>query len=171
MVAILLAAFAFFTPAAAETAHAPPQVHAADDGSVVGRVIVDASPAEVLAVLAQATVVAAWAPAVTDVRTTPRGRCETMELSMRGWIVPMRVQATRCPTAEGYTQQLVDSNVFTTWSAEWTVRATPHGTEVAYRLTSELALPVSRGFVQRKTADSMKSELASLVQAVRAHAG
>ncbi|MCB9665095.1 MAG: SRPBCC family protein [Alphaproteobacteria bacterium] len=149
----------------AEAAQAP-EIRAEPDGSVVGRMVLDAARDEVIEALQDTRRVGRWSPSVVDVASAPRGRCEEVTLTLRGWFFPMIVTAERCPTDQGFSQQLVDSNVFRRWGAEWEVETTPAGTEVRYRLESEISLPVTTGFVQRKTVASMQVELQALAAAV-----
>lgn len=151
--------------AAAARADAP-EIVVAPDGSVVGRVVLDAEVERVLDALADPVVVATWSPSVREAELVSEGRCDTFAVALDGWVFPMRVTAERCPTADGYATTMVDSNVFRSWGAEWSVRAVPGGTEVRYRLHSEILLPVTDAFVQGKTVASMREELRALAEGV-----
>lgn len=143
-----------------------PEIHLQADGSVVGRAVLDADVDDVLAVLADGAAVAAWSPSVTDAVVVASGTCETLDITLRGWIFPMHVVGRRCPTADGFTLTRVESDVFRRWGGTWSARPTSEGTEVRYHLYAELALPVSTSFVQGRTAASMRVELAALAEAV-----
>lgn len=162
MIALLVLAL----PVSARVAATSPDIRVESDGSVVGRMVLDAEVDAVLAALADPVTVAEWSPSVRDARRVATGACDTIEVTMEGWVFPMRVTAERCPTAAGFATTMVESDVFREWGAEWSVRAVAGGTEVRYRLYSDIVLPVTDTFVQGKTAASMRVELAALAEAV-----
>jgi hypothetical protein len=145
-------------------AAAAPEVRVDDDGFVRATVVLDASPSEVRALLADGAAMAETSPEVLDARATTAGTCERLDLDVRGLFTPFSVTTLRCPTADGWTERLLDARVFTAWDARWTLAPLADGrTRVDAAIRTEVALPVPASLVQARTAASLRRSLDRLV--------
>lgn len=140
----------------------------ARDGHVFGRITLHATVDEVRQVLGDGAETASHSPDVLRASATPEGVCERVDLEVRGLFAPFRVQTRRCPTAEGFTERLAGSTVFTAWEGTWRIVPVADGTEVVYSLRTRLDLPVPQGLVERRTMRALELNLLALADAVDA---
>lgn len=112
------------------------------DGTVVAVEVVSAGAEAVRAVLADVHAAAALSPEVLSVEVEPEGRCERVRRRTRGLLRPFELLALRCPTERGWSEALVSSEDFASFTAEWVVVASGSGTRVEYRVRTALRWPV-----------------------------
>jgi hypothetical protein len=130
------------------------------------RVVVDvaATPAQVLAVLADPVVAGRLPPEVLSVAPRTRGTCTELGVSVEGPWSPLTYTSLRCPTATGYHYALVKSEDLSAYEAEWSVVASPSGgATVTYRLLTEVNLPVPHRLVQNGVVKSARETIRRLV--------
>lgn len=145
--------------------------HAADvqvlaDGAVQGRMTLEADADAVLSLLDDSAALAATSPDVRAAQATRAGACDAVELTVKGLFSPFEVHTRRCRTATGWEETLVRSEVFSAWEAAWDVRDRPGGgSEVTYRVRTELDLPVPAGIVRSRTARSVALSMAAVERA------
>ncbi len=154
---VLLAPFA---------AYAQEPVGSMDDAGVASvSVVLPQSEAEVRAALADPEVAALLPPEVLAVRTLSSGRCVTLGVTVKGAWDPLQYTTQRCPTADGFRYKLLQSDSITAYSAEWSLA--PHvggGTEVTYRVSTEVDLPVPRALVRKNVLVSARDTVLALVR-------
>lgn len=114
-----------------------------DQGAVVGTLVTPVPVDTLRARLADPT----WLPTVsqdgTQVAIAAReGDCVVLD-SVSPSVITVRYRTRQCPTADGFTYTLVQSDNFSAYAASWTFAATPAGTRATYRVavTSTLWLP------------------------------
>jgi hypothetical protein len=139
-----------------------------DEGRVVARIHVPASTEEVRAVLGDTDgQLAALSPDTLSVQTTQVGPCEMVDRKTRGVWRPFAFRAKRCPTDRGWQETLVASDDFTKYEAEWELEATDHGTEVVYKIQTEINAPVPSSLVRTNLKSAASSMLKRLVGVFR----
>ncbi len=130
--------------------------------------IVPQSEAEVRAALADPEGATALPPEVLDVTTLSRGNCVTLGVTVKGAWDPLKYTTQRCPTAKGFKYKLLSSDSITAYEAEWSLA--PHkggGTEVTYRVHTEIDLPVPRALVRKGVLQSAKDTVLALVRRIK----
>ncbi len=144
-----------------------PVVTIDDAGHVVARVVLPASASDVHDILSDTDgAMAELAPDVLDVTIESAGTCELVSRRTRGVFRPFAFRARRCPTRNGWKEVLVDSEDFLAYEAAWELEETAGGTEVIYRIQTELNSPVPQGVVRsslKSAAGQILSGLAELV--------
>lgn len=138
------------------------------NGLVTGRLVLDAPLARVRAVLADSASVAAHSPDVLGATAALDGACDRVDLRVRGLFAPFTVTTARCQRADGWSERLVESSVFSVWQGDWTLTEVSGGTEVVYTIRTELDLPVPRSLVEHRTVRALEHNLAALADAVDA---
>lgn len=137
-----------------------------DDAGVASiQVVLPESEAEVRAALADPEWAAALPPEVLSVETLGAGRCVTLGVTVKGAWDPLHYTAERCPTAKGFKYRLLQSESITSYEAEWSL--TPHtggGTEVTYRVRTEVDLPVPRAMIRKGVLASARHTVVALVR-------
>lgn len=136
-------------------------------GTVEVRCTVAASEAEVRALLGDAVRTAQLAPDTLTARPTTRGPCTELGMTVKGPLDPIVLRTLRCPTTKGWSYSLLDSDTVTTFSAEW--KLTPSasgGTDVVYRIQSDVNLPVPKFLVRKGVLASAQETLRNLIKQV-----
>ena len=152
---------------AASAADLPSISSSSSSDGVTMRMLVQAPIDEVRSVLSRAETSVTLSPDVMELHTTDQGNCERVEVSTRGLFSPMRYVGLRCPTSEGWSETLVESEDFTHYDVEWTLSPTDEGTMVTYRIDVSLKnLPVPDRVLHSNLSSSMKHVMASLAERV-----
>lgn len=137
-----------------------------DDAGVASiKVVLPQTEAEVRAALSDPESAAALPPEVLSVTTLGGGRCVTLGVTVKGAWDPLQYTAERCPTAHGFKYKLLHSESITSYEAEWSLA--PHsggGTEVTYRVRTEVDLPVPRAMVRKGVLVSARDTVLALVR-------
>ena len=137
------------------------------NGTIVVKTMVPYSEADVRAVLADPEQAVLLPPEVLGVTTLARGKCVTLGVTVKGAWDPLKYTTERCPTAHGFKYKLLKSDSLTAYEAEWTLLPQPGGgTEVTYRVRTELDLPVPQALLRRSMLRSAKDTLLALVKKV-----
>ena len=100
---------------------AEPVVTAQADGSILATTAIAASPAAVRAILEDPVAWGALSSDILAVTATPAGKCTMMDVTSRGLWNPLHWLALRCPTADGWRDDLVSSTDITSLHSEWRV--------------------------------------------------
>jgi hypothetical protein len=136
-------------------------------GTIVIKTTVPQSEETVRAALADPEQAARLPPEVLGVTTLTSGKCVTLGVTVKGAWDPLKYTTQRCPTAHGYKYKLLGSESLTAYEAEWSLLAQPGGgTEVTYRVHTELDLPVPRALIRKGMLQSARDTLAALVKKV-----
>lgn len=164
-----LALVAMISSAPAMAADPPPSptVQVLPDGTVEGRVLLPIPPARAAAAVADGKTAMKYNTSVVQMASRPVDGCELLDLTVKGWFVPVEINLHHCATADGYSQQLVTAGVFTRWDARWSAKPKGTGTEVTYRIHTDFNLPVPRSILISQTASSVRSELRRLAAGLR----
>ncbi len=135
------------------------------DGAARVFVVVLDSEAAVRAALLDPAAAAALPPEVLAVDTIATGKCVTLGVTVKGAWDPLRYTAQRCPTVTGYRYHLLQSDSITRYEAEWSLL--PHvggGTEVTYRIITEVDLPVPNALIRQSVLVSAKDTMLALIK-------
>lgn len=126
---------------AAEPTLSTPTVEA--DGTVRIEMMVSSTPAEVRAILEDPVRACKLSPDVaTATRGATSGPCTELNVSARAPGSTLDYRSSRCRTATGWRESLVESDAFTRMDSEWTVESTEAGTKVVLRVrTAVTGLP------------------------------
>lgn len=136
-------------------------------GMAHARAFVAQSEAEVREALRDPEVAAALPPEVLKVHTLSGGACVTLGITVKGAWDPLTYTTQRCPTASGYTYRLLNSDSITAYEAEWSLSPRPGGgTEVNYKVRTEVDLPVPATLVRKGVLQSAKDTVLALVRRV-----
>ncbi len=78
-----------------------------------------------------------------------RGRCDEVASTVRGGPVELDYTALRCPTADGWEIDLLDSDDMTALAVQWRLEERGGSTRLVFRIRSVADMPVPEA-VQRK---------------------
>lgn len=146
----------------AALADSPPDVRVDADGTVVGRMLIEADESDVREAISsvQRTNVSAN---VLEQRFLPDGGCTSIFRKTRGMFSPMEMNTRLCPTATGWRESLVDSSDFSAYESEWVLRPSGAGTELQLRVRSEINLAVPSALVRRGTAQGVRETFSAVL--------
>ena len=146
--------------AMADEAH--PEVKVDSTGVVEGQILLPAPKSEVRHLLSDAVAASKLSSDVYDASTTSEGRCEIVYRKVRGIWTPITYRARRCPTNNGWVENLVDSDTVSDYYMEWTLEGTEDGTRVGYKIKTAVKFPLPASMVQGETKRSVKRMLQNL---------
>lgn len=157
----------------AGTAHAAdrPVIRVQDDGTVVGRLRVEAPAPEVRQAISENLSDARGLTNVLDVRATPDGNCHKVERRTRGLVTPLEMRTRFCPTPKGWREFLVQSDSYTAYNVEWTVEPTAEGSEILLEVHSDVNLYVPTSLITAGTVQGMNESFAALLKRILAGRG
>jgi hypothetical protein len=138
------------------------------DGTVVVSAVVCATPEAVRAVIDDPVALGKLSPDVLATRPeagAPEG-CQRLSRETRGLFRPLRMLLVRCRTESGWREQLVSSDDFSTFGSEWTLTPTAEGTQVVYRVKTEVNYPVPKSTVTAAVKEATLNTLRNLVKKV-----
>lgn len=142
-------------------------VHTDDDGVTHGTVLADVSEEALRAHLTDGAALAVTSPDVRRATATPDGACEQLDLDVLGLLQTMDVTTRRCPTAQGWREDLVASRAFTRWTSTWTVSTTDDGrARLAFTVQTRLSFPVPQGILTARTRHAVRVSLGALADAL-----
>ena len=147
---------------------ADPVITSQADGSILATTAIAASPAAVRAALADPVACGALSPDILSVTVTQAGPCTMLDVVSRGAWDPLRWRALRCPTADGWRDDLVSSDDLQSMHSEWRVLAAADGTTtVEYRTNTQVSLPgVPDSLIRQGMMRSARDTLVRLVDRV-----
>ncbi len=152
----------------AQALAAEPVITAQTDGSIVGTTAIAASPEAVRALLADPVACGTLSPDILSVTVTPAGKCSMVDVVSRGAWNPLKWRSLRCPTADGWRDDLVSSDDLQAMHSEWHVVAAADGTTtVEYRTNTQVSLAgVPASLIHQGMMQSAKTTLVRLVERV-----
>jgi hypothetical protein len=115
-----------------------PRTSVDEDGSVVGQMVIEATQEEIRHILSQIDNLRELSTEVTIVESHRKGRCQEVERTSRGVWRPFRWLALRCPTAQGFSESLVQSTDLSHYETEWVLEEMGESTNVTYRVHTEV---------------------------------
>lgn len=145
---------------------ADPSVSVGSDGTIVARVHVPANEAQVREALSDPVKAGQLSPEVLSVASTPSGTCEVVTVQTQGAWDPLNYRGMRCPTETGWRTTLLDSDDFSALDVEWKLVAAEGGTDVEYRVKTEVDLAVPQSLVRKGMERSARNTLLSLLERV-----
>lgn len=153
---------------AAPSFAAEPAVSVNSEGRVVATMTIDASSADLKAVLADTTgAFAELSPDVLNVSSVRKGDCEEVTRSTRGIFRPFRFRALRCKTSNGWSEKLMESGDFTSYASDMQLVETADGVLVTYSIETEINAPVPDSMVRSNLQSAAKNLLVRLAKRVR----
>jgi hypothetical protein len=161
----MLLPYLLLSAARADEPAPTPSVEVADDGAVVARMHLTATPDEVRAALQDPVACEQLTPEVRSVEATARGNCAVVDVETDGLWTPLHYQALRCPTATGWSTKLLKSDDFSALTTDWTVKQAGTGTDVELRVRSEVGA-IPNALVRKGTEQSVKKTLLALLAKV-----
>ncbi|MFH1467642.1 MAG: SRPBCC family protein [Pseudomonadota bacterium] len=133
--------------------------------TVIGTLTLHATPVQVRGVLSNPLATAHLSPDTVSAEFTASGACYELSVRVRGLLNPMAMRSRRCPTADGWVEDLVASEDFKRYHQTWSVIPLDGGgTRVEYRTTIELVLPAPRVLLVESTKRSVDASLKRLAE-------
>lgn len=148
----------------AASAGEKPSFTVQSDGSIVGRMVIDAPAPEVRQAIAVVVNDPRAYTNVLDVRQTPEGDCRRIDRTTRGVFEPLTMHTRWCPTPKGWREYLVQSDDYNAYDVEWTVEARGTQSEVAVRVRSDVNLMVPSSLVRSGTIQGLDEGFSALVK-------
>jgi len=149
----------------ANAAESQPQIEVHDDGSVVGTVIIDAPYPEVHRYLEDPERTARLTGDTLEITIQRDGSCNDVRRKTRGLFSPLQLHTRRCPTSEGWDEQLAgESNDFHAYRAQWELSGGGSSTHITYTMYTDVNLPLPRSFIRRNVVTGVRQALEELVR-------
>ena len=143
-----------------------PSVNVAHNGEVAVSMTIDAPASNIRRILDDIEgELAALSTDVLTVEVLKTGACQEIARSTRGLLRPFRLRSLRCPTAHGWHESLIESGDFSAYSTDWSLIETEAGTEVVYRVRTELYI-FPKPLVTRSVIQSAKEQVVKLARKV-----
>jgi hypothetical protein len=157
--------FLFIVTISAFAAPASPIIE--DDGTVRMSMEIDASEADIRAILADTSgSLMDLSTEVLSVQSLPKGTCEDVKRETKGVWRPLKWRSLRCPTANGWHEELVTSDDFSAFETEWRLEAVDGGTIVTYRVRTELNMAIPQTVVRDGIVKGARNALVNLAKKV-----
>lgn len=110
------------------------------DDAVAAEGLVQADPAQVRALLADYSQIAAMSPELLEYRVEPAPPCSLVHITTKGLSAPMHYTVRRCPTETGFRETLVESDGgVEQMVTEWTVAPAEEGSRVRLTVLARVA--------------------------------
>ncbi len=143
-------------------ASAAPTVTQKDAHTVHGEVVVDATPATVREHVGDAEWLADIDPSNTTIEVAGQdGDCLIADSKSPNAFKTVRFRVKRCPTDDGVTATLVESDTLDAFSYVWKITDVDGGTHISYDLTIDVGM-APRFIVNREARNSMEALLTKL---------
>lgn len=140
-----------------------PLVQVMESDTIVTKLHVPVPPDQVRAVLDDPRAFSRFTPDVYSLDVQPRGKCKLLRLDTRGLFEPLRYSTLRCPRAGGWHESLLESDSFTRYDADLQLVPVTGGTNIVYRLSVGIDLPVPNVVISK----NVKKSARLTMQAVR----
>jgi hypothetical protein len=111
---------------------------------------------------------AALAPDFRAISVREIDPCQDLSMTVNGPWRSILYVARRCPTATGWRYDLVHSDTITDLYAEWVLAAAGTGTDVRYRLRTDVNYAVPQVLVRRSVKSAAVGTMENLVKTVTA---
>jgi hypothetical protein len=159
LLAVAFAGIGVAVPALAEE----PEVAFRDDGTVVGRLVVDATPDQVRAAIGEVQG-KVRVTNVLDLKLIPDGACASITRTTRGLLSPMTMKTRLCPTPDGWREWLVESSDFNAYETTWKVSPQEGGrARVEILVKSELSFLAPKALVRQGTVKGIHESFAAVL--------
>lgn len=155
-------ALIFSTTNIALGVEAQPTVSVNEEGIIEGEIDLPANESVVRLLLSDAVGSSLLSTDVYDATTRQEGKCEIVYRKIRGMWRPITYHAKRCPTKNGWIENLVKSDTVSNYYMEWKVFGLDNGTRVRYKIKTEFDLPVPKSIVRGETKRSVRKMLKNL---------
>lgn len=143
-----------------------PTVSVDDQHVVTGTVRVASAPEVVRPRLGDAVWLAKVGSSGTRVtRVGASGGCTLYDNVSPNAFKTVRYRTKRCPVEDGWRVELVESDAFTAYEAQWKVVAAGEGAEIRYRLDFDTDMMVPQWVIDRTTKKEVTSMLRNLAGA------
>ncbi len=130
-------------------------------------VFIAADAATVRAALADPLVASRLNGDVLDARVLGKqGDCTLMQITTRGLTTPLVYTTRRCPTADGFSESLVQTQDFDAQTSVWRLLPVSGGTQVTFEVSSQPRLPVPQRLINAAVGSSAVQTLKNLVARV-----
>lgn len=130
-------------------------------------IFIAADPATVRAALADPLKACQLSGDVLDAKVLGKqGDCTLIQVTTRGMTSPLIYTTRRCPTTEGFTETLVQTDDFDSQASTWSLRPVSGGTQVTLEVRSEPRLPVPQRLINAAVGSSAVQTLKNLVHRV-----
>ncbi len=133
------------------------------DGGLKATIVVHAEPDQVKQLLADPEALYELSPDVVSVQVleTP-GQCQQLRTETKGVWSNIVLIELRCPSADGVSHQLVESDTFSRYTVDWSVREVDEGTELTYELEASLSAPLPDRLLHQFAADAAAIQLTNI---------
>jgi carbon monoxide dehydrogenase subunit G len=156
-----LASLSLSLPAIAQTPDEP-LVQTEEPGTIVTRLLVPAPVHEVQAILDDPYTFVAFTPDVQSMDVQTRGRCKLLRFQSRGLFESLHYSTQRCPSASGWRETLLESDSFTRYDADIALLPEGDGTQIVYRLSVGIDLPVPDVVISKNVKRSARLTMQAL---------
>ncbi len=162
----IIAAFAVLATLPAAVAFGEPtgvvSAPAYEDGYTVLSVEIPAPVGAVRAILEDPLYPLKLSPVVKEVELLDQGSCARTALRAKSFMVSLRYEMERCPTADGWKEELIASEQVSSYDTAWTVTPIDGGTRVEVRTRIQLMVSLPDGLLSRSLARQMTESLRRL---------
>ena len=136
---------------------------AMSDSGLKATIVVHAEPEQVKLLLADPEALYELSPDVVSVQILEtRGECQELRTETKGVFSNIVFIELRCPSANGVTHRLVESDTFSRYNVDWSVREVEDGTELTYELEASLSSPLPDRLLHQFAADAAATQLANI---------
>ncbi len=139
-----------------------PLIQTEEPGTIVTRLLVPATEAEVRAVLDDPYAFASFTPDVQELDVQTRGRCKLLRFRSRGFIDSFQYSTQRCPSATGWVETLLESDDFTRYDADIALEPVVGGTAITYKLSVGIDIPVPDVVISKNVKRSARLTMQAL---------
>lgn len=139
-----------------------PQISVQDDGTVVARMLVNASPTAVRSVIPD--VQQGPSSNVLSTEHVADGSCFKIVRRTKGLWNPLTMNTRLCPTSTGWRESLISSDDFNAYETEWSVRDDNGQSAVQIKVKSEVNFLVPNSLVQSGAIQGMRESFATLLR-------
>ncbi len=153
-------------PMAALAGSDTPRVTVTNDGTVVGRMVLDADEAVVREVLTDLHPTKNSSD-VLEIRFVREGSCASIFRKTRGLFSPLELRTRLCPTSTGWRESLVETGDFNAYETVWELQPSDGGgTDLSISVTSKVNLMVPQSLVNRSAVRSMRESFADILSRI-----
>jgi len=160
------------------TAQAEPPKVDVENGAIVGRILVPATPADVRRVVDDPVACGELNPDVVSVKSQPDhteattpptkkdDKCFDVVTETRGLFSPLHYRSRRCATVDGWEDRLLESSDFKSYESHWSLREVDGQTEVTLSVKTQVDLPVPQSIVETQSKRSVGKTLDNLLHKI-----
>jgi hypothetical protein len=154
---------ALFANTAAFAGDPEPAVKVNDDGTVVGRMVLDAPEDAVRQALHEVQLTRVGS-SVIELKFTRDGSCHAIFRRTRGLFSPLEMRTRLCPTAHGWRESLVESSDFDAYEIEWKVDPNASGgVGLSLSVRSDVNLMVPTSLMRQSQMKGVRESFAAVL--------